>query len=181
MASRMLIKYTEEIVPKLKEKYGIKNDMELPAIDKVVINMGLGRAIHDNKILDSAVEDLTTITGQKPSIRKARIAVSNFKLRQGMPIGAKVTLRRERMYEFLDRFLNVTLPRIRDFNGVSRKSFDKQGNYSIGISDHSIFPEIDPGRLTYTHGMDITIVFNKGPKERTMELLTLLGMPFSKK
>ncbi len=181
MVPRLQKRYKEEIVPKMKEKFGIKNSLAVPYITKVVINMGVGEAIQDIKVLDSAMENLTTITGQKPVIRRARIAVSNFKLRIGMPVGCKVTLRRERMYEFLDRLMNVALPRIRDFNGVSRKSFDKQGNYSLGITDQTIFPEVDAGRIQYTHGMDITIVFNKGPKEQTFEVLSLLGMPFTKK
>ncbi len=181
MIPRLQKRYKEEIIPKMKEKFGIKNSFAVPRITKVVINMGVGEAIQDIKVLDSAMENLATITGQKPVIRRARIAVSNFKLRIGMPVGCKVTLRRERMYEFLDRLMNVALPRIRDFNGVSRKSFDKQGNYSLGITDQTIFPEVDAGRIQYTHGMDITIVFNKGPKEQTFEVLSLLGMPFTKK
>ena len=164
----------------MQEKFGIKNAMAVPRLHKIVINMGVGKAIGDMKILDSAVKDLSIITGQKPIVTRARVAISNFKLREGLPIGCKVTLRRARMYEFLDRFVNVALPRIRDFNGVSRKSFDVQGNYTMGIDEQSIFPEIDTGKLLHTQGMDITFVFNKGPKEHTMELLTLLGMPFRK-
>jgi len=133
------------------------------------------------KLMDSAVKDLTTISGQKPSIRRSRIAVSNFKLRENLPIGCKVTLRRSKMYEFLDRLVNTTLPRIKDFNGISRKSFDNQGNFSLGIEDQSIFPEIDTGRLSHTQGMDITFVFKNGSKERSLEVLSLLGMPFRKK
>lgn len=172
--------YKEQCLPKMKEKFGVKNDMALPQLTKIVVNMGVGRSIGDQKILESAVEDLTTITGQKPLITRAKKAISNFKLREGLPIGCKVTLRRKKMYEFLDRLVNVTLPRIRDFNGVSRKSFDKQGNYSLGIEDHAIFPEIDTGRIAHTHGMDITFVFNTGTKEQTEELLSLFGMPFTK-
>lgn len=174
-------KYVDELVPALKEKFNIKNAYDVPRLEKIVINMGVGQAISDMKILDKAVEVMTTIAGQKPVVTRARIAVSNFKLREDMPIGCKVTLRKARMYEFMDRLVNVSLPRIRDFNGVSNKSFDKQGNYSLGLSDQSIFPEIDPGRITQTQGMDITFVFNKGPKERTHEVLRLLGMPFSKR
>jgi len=173
-------KYKEEVIPKMQESFGIKNKMAVPEIKKIVINMGVGKAISDMKLLDSAVEDLTTITGQKPLITRSRIAVSNFKLREDMPIGAKVTLRRAKMYEFMDRFINIALPRIRDFNGVSQRSFDKQGNYSIGIEEQAIFPEIDTGRLQNVQGMDITFVFSKGPKEQTMELLKLLGVPFRK-
>ena len=181
MIPRLQKTYKEEIIPKMQEKFGIKNSLAVPYITKVVVNMGVGEAIQDIKVLDSAVDNMTTITGQKPVVRRAKIAVSNFKLRIGMPVGCKVTLRKERMYEFLDRLMNVALPRIRDFNGVSRKSFDNQGNYSLGITDQTIFPEVDAGRIQYTHGMDITIVFNKGPKEQTFEVLSLLGMPFSKK
>ena len=181
MAPRLQKKYEEEVIPKIQEKFGVKNRMAVPRLNKIVVNMGVGGAIGDMKLLDSAVVDLTTITGQKPIITKAKKAVSNFKLRGGMSIGCKVTLRRNRMYEFLDRLVNVTLPRIRDFNGVSLKSFDKQGNYSIGIDEQAIFPEIDPGKITYVQGMDISFVFNKGPKEQTQEVLSLLGMPFRKK
>ncbi len=181
MTSRLYEKYQDEIVPKMQETFSITNKMAVPHLNKIVVNMGVGRAIGDMKIFDSAVADLAAITGQKPVIARARKAVSNFKLRIGMPIGCKVTLRRTKMYEFLDRLVNVTLPRIRDFNGVSRKSFDKQGNYSIGLEEQAIFPEIDPGRITYVHGMDITFVFNRGPKDQTFELLSLFGMPFRKK
>jgi large subunit ribosomal protein L5 len=130
--------------------------------------------------MDFAMQDLATITGQKPMTRRSKKAISNFKLRAGLPIGCKVTLRGYKMYEFLDRFINICLPRIRDFNGVSRKSFDAQGNYSLGIADHAIFPEIESGRIQRTQGMDVTLVFNKGPQEQTFEVLRLLGMPFSK-
>jgi len=174
-------KYIDEVVPKMQEKFGIKNRMAVPHLNKIVLNMGVGRAIGDMKLLDSAVADLTTISGQKPIVTKSKKAISNFKLREGLPIGCKVTLRKGKMYEFLDRLVNVTLPRIRDFNGVSLKSFDKQGNYSIGLEEQSIFPEIDPGRIAHVQGLDITFVFNRGPKDQTLELLSLLGMPFRKK
>ena len=174
-------KYREECIPKMKEKFGVKSPMAIPCLEKIVINMGVGDAIADVKILDSAMKDLATITGQKPLIRRSREAISNFKLKENAPIGCKVTLRGSRMYEFMDRLTNVAIPRIRDFNGISRKSFDKQGNYTFGITDQSIFPEIDTGRIAHTQGMDITFVFNKGPQTQTLELLTLLGMPFTKK
>jgi large subunit ribosomal protein L5 len=177
---RLKEKYINEVVPKVKEKFKIDNTLAVPQIQKIVINMGVGKAIADMKILDSAVKDLESITGQKAIITRAKKAISNFKLRQNMPIGCKVTLRRLKMYEFLDRIINVCLPRIRDFNGVSRKSFDNQGNYTLGLTDQAIFPEIDIGRITNSQGMDVTIVFNKGPKELTYEILTLLGMPFTK-
>ena len=181
MAARLEEKYKEEVINAVQEKFSIKNKMAVPKITKVVVNMGVGDAIGDMKILDSAVADLTQITGQKPVITRAKKAISNFKLREGLPIGCKVTLRRARMYEFLDRLISITLPRIRDFNGVSNKAFDKQGNYTLGLSDQSIFPEIDAGRIQHTQGMDITVVFDKGPKEQTEEILSLLGMPFRKK
>jgi len=177
---RLLAKYKDEIVPQVQEKFGVKNAMAIPRLDKIAINMGVGDAIQDIKLLENAMQDLSTITGQKPMMRRARKAISNFKLRIGMPVGCKVTLRRDKMYEFMDRLVNVCLPRIRDFNGVSMKSFDKQGNYSLGITDHSIFPEIETGRVQRTQGMDITFVFNSGPKEYTCEVLRLFGMPFSR-
>lgn len=180
MEPRIQIKYREEVIPKIMEKFGLVNNMSVPRMKKIVINMGVGQAITDIKILDSAVQDLTTISGQKPIIIKAKIAVSNFKLRKGMPIACKVTLRRAKMFEFFDRLVNSSLSRIRDFNGVSSKAFDKQGNYTLGISDQSIFPEIDTGKMSHTQGMDISFVFDNGPKEQTFEILSLLGMPFSK-
>jgi large subunit ribosomal protein L5 len=178
---RLQKKYKEEIVPQLKEKFKLKNTMALPRLEKIVVSMGVGKAMTDIKILDSAVKDLETITGQKPITTRAREAISNFKLRENAPIGCKVTLRRTRMFEFLDRLVNTTLPRIRDFNGVSRKGFDVQGNYSLGLNEQSIFPEIDSGRIVHTQGMNISFVFAKSSKEKTLELLTLLGMPFTKK
>lgn len=178
MLPRLQEKYRTEFIPEMQKKFGIKNSMAVPRLEKVVINMGVGEAIHDIKVMETAMDELSAITGQKPLLRRARIAISNFKLRQGMPVGCKVTLRRARMYEFLDRFINICLPRIRDFNGISRKSFDRFGNYSLGISDQAIFPEIDSGNIRRAQGMDITFVFNKKPKEQTMELLSLLGMPF---
>lgn len=178
--ARLFEEYKTKHIKAMQEKFGIKNKMDVPHLDKIVINMGVGAAIGDMKILDSAVADLMRITGQKPIITRSKKAISNFKLRIDMPIGCKVTLRRNTMYEFMDRLINFCLPRIRDFNGVSRKAFDKQGNYSLGISDQSIFPEIDTGRLQHQQGMDITFVFNKGPKEYTIELLGLFGMPFTK-
>ena len=181
MVANLQKKYSEEVIPKIQEKFNIKNRMAVPILKKIVVNMGVGLAIGDQKILESAVADLTTITGQKPVVTKAKKAISNFKLREGLPIGCKVTLRRAKMYEFLDRLLNATLPRIRDFNGVSKKSFDRQGNYSIGLEEQAIFPEIDSGNIAHNHGMDITFVFNKGPQEHTYEVLSLLGMPFKKK
>lgn len=181
MQPRLLEKYRKELVKEIQSKFELSNPMAVPRLEKIVVNMGVGEAINDMKIMESAMKDLATITGQKPVMRRARKSVSNFKLRQGMPVGCKVTLRKQIMYEFVDKLINVCLPRIRDFNGVSEKSFDKQGNYSLGITDFVIFPEIDSGKLQRTQGMDITFVFNKGPKEHTFELLRLLGMPFVKK
>lgn len=178
--ARLRDDYNNKFAKAIKDQFEIKNIMDVPKLTKIVINMGVGDAISDMKILDSAVEDMTQIAGQKPIITRSKLAISNFKLREGMPIGCKVTLRGNTMYEFMDRLINICLPRIRDFNGVSRKAFDKQGNYTLGISDQSIFPEIDTGKIKYQQGMDITFVFNKGPKECTTELLSLFGMPFTK-
>ena len=180
MVPRLLVKYKEEIIPQMKEAFGVPNQLAIPRLDKIVLNMGVGEAINDIKILEAAMQDLGKIAGQKPIIRRSKKAISNFKLRAGMPVGCKVTLRGHKMYEFLDRFVNICLPRIRDFNGVSTKSFDREGNYSMGIADQAIFPEIDVGRITRSQGMDICFVFNRGPQEQTMELLRLFGMPFSK-
>jgi len=180
-APRLLEKYRKEVIPEMQEKFKITNPMAVPHLAKIVINMGVGEAIGDVKLLDRAAENLATITGQKPTIRRSKKAISNFKLRENLPIGAKVTLRRARMYEFLDRLVNVSLPRIRDFNGTSRKAFDKGGNYTLGITDQGIFPEIDPGVRDFRiQGMDISFVFENGDKEKNFEVLRLLGMPFSK-
>ena len=179
MNPRLLEKYKNEVVPKMQEKFGIKNSLAVPRLEKIVVNMGVGEAINDQKIMDKAAEDLAVITGQRPTIRRAKVAISNFKLREGIAIGCKVTLRRVRMYEFLDRLVNITLPRIRDFNGVSRKSFDREGNYTLGLKEQAIFPEIEAGRIQHTQGMDVTFVFKGGNKEQTFELLRLLGMPFA--
>ena len=154
--------------------------MAVPRLDKIVVNMGVGEATGDMKFMEEAVADLTLITGQKPLICHSKVAISNFKLRENLAIGCKVTLRRDRMYEFLDRLVNIALPRIRDFGGVPKKSFDGQGNYTLGIKDQAIFPEVEMDKMQHSQGMDITFVFNHGPQELTMEVLQLLGMPFSK-
>ena len=181
MIPRLLEKFRGQVIPEMQKKFGIDNPMAVPHIDKIVVNMGVGEAISDVKILDRAAQDLATITGQKPTVRRSKKAISNFKLRENLPIGCKVTLRRVRMYEFLDRLVNVSLPRIRDFNGTSRKAFDREGNYTLGISDQGIFPEIDAGARDHRiQGMDITFVIRGGDKEKNLELLRLLGMPFSK-
>ena len=179
--ARLKEKYFKEIVPKLKEQFGYKTIMRVPRISKIVINMGVGQAVQDPKILEEAVKDLETITGQKASIRIAKKAISNFKLREGMKIGAKVTLRRERMYEFLDRFLTIALPRVRDFRGVSDKSFDGRGNYTLGIKEQIIFPEINTDKVTRVLGMDITFVTTAKSDKEAYELLSAFGMPFRKK
>lgn len=178
--ARLLKRYRDEIIPEMQETFGIKNALSVPRLEKIVINMGVGEAIQDIKLLETAMHDLSTISGQKPIIRRSRKAISNFKLREGMPVGCKVTLRQGKMYEFMDRLVNFCLPRIRDFSGVSRRSFDQQGNYTLGIDDQSIFPEIDTGNIQRSQGMDVTFVFNHGPQEQTYELLRLLGMPFAK-
>ncbi len=179
--ARLKVKYYKEIVPKLKEQLGYKNVMQVPRLEKIVINMGVGEAIQDPKILEEAMRDLETITGQKPSVRTAKKSISNFKLREGMKIGAKVTLRRERMYEFLDRLITIALPRVRDFRGVSDKSFDGRGNYTLGIKEQIIFPEINVDKVNRILGMDITIVTTAKTDKEAYELLSAFGMPFRKK
>lgn len=181
VAARLLEKYRKEVIPQIQKQFNIKNPMAVSRLSKIVVNMGVGEAIGDAKLLDRAAGDLAAITGQKPTIRRSKKAISNFKLRENLPIGCKVTLRRCRMYEFFDRLVNVSLPRIRDFNGTSRKSFDHRGHYSLGISDQSIFPEIDAGARDHRmQGMDISFIFEGGNKEQNFELLRLLGMPFAK-
>jgi large subunit ribosomal protein L5 len=177
--SRLRDKYEKEAIPKLKEKMGITNAMRVPRLKKVVVNMGFGADDKDN--VKPHAEELARVTGQKPVIMKAKKSISNFKLREGMNIGAKVTLRGERMYEFLDRFINAALPRIRDFRGLSPNSFDGRGNYTIGVKEQTILPEIDPNNVTATQGMDITIVTTARDDKEACELLKLLGMPFAGK
>lgn len=180
-APRLLEKYRKEIVPQMMAKFGFKNALAVPSLSKIVINMGVGEAIADVKILDRAAEELGLITGQKPIIRRAKKAISNFKIKDGQPIGAKVTLRKDMMYEFIDRLINVAMPRIRDFRGVPVNSFDKGGNYTLGLSEQSIFPEIDYDKITRAQGMDIVIVIkNSKTSEQSRELLKLFGMPFFK-
>ncbi len=178
---RLKKKYTEEVIPALKEKYSYKSVMQVPKVTKVVINQGLGIAVGDKKIVDNSIDELTRITGQKAVPTKSKKAISNFKLRENMPIGCKVTLRGERMYEFLDRLLSVSLPRVRDFKGVNDKSFDGRGNYTLGITEHIIFPEIDIDKIARITGMDITIVTTAENDAEAHSLLQLLGFPFSKK
>lgn len=179
MATRLQEKYTSEVCKGLMEKFNYKNVNELPKLEKVVINIGCGDAATNSKAIDSAVEDLTVISGQKPLITKAKKSIAAFKLREGMPIGVKVTLRGSRMYEFLDKFMNIALPRVRDFRGVNPQSFDGRGNYSIGLKEQLIFPEIDYDKVDKVRGMDVIIVTTAKSDEEGRELLRLLGMPFS--
>ncbi|NQU41068.1 MAG: 50S ribosomal protein L5 [Lentisphaerae bacterium] len=172
-------RYNTEALPALKETLGMANSMQLPRLSKVVVNMGLG--IVDKDALKSRAEELAAITGQRPVMTRARLSISNFKLREGMTIGAKVTLRGKRMFEFVDRLMNVALPRIRDFRGVPADAFDGKGNYTLGLKDQMIFPEIDPDKVSATQGMNITIVTTTDSNQEAFELLKLLGMPFATK
>jgi large subunit ribosomal protein L5 len=172
--------YLDEVVPKLKKEFGIENQMAVPKIEKVSLNMGMGEAISNIKILDDAVEELAALAGQRPTVTRAQKSIAAFKLREGMPIGARVTLRGERMWEFLDRLISVALPRVRDFRGVPTKSFDGRGNYTMGIRDHLIFQEVDYNKVERAKGMNITIVTTAGNDERAQVLLRELGMPFQR-
>ena len=178
--TRLEKKYKEEVVLKMMKKFGYKNKFQIPRLKKIVLNTCLKEAVENKKILDVACLELEAITGQKPVVTKAKKSIAGFKLREGMPIGAKVTLRRDRMYEFLDRLLNITLPRIRDFRGVSPKSFDVKGNYTLGVKEQIIFPEIDVDKTDKIHGLDITIVNSARTSDEGRELLRLLGMPFAR-
>lgn len=178
MAARLKERYQKEIAPALAKEFDIKNKMAIPKIEKVVINSGMGEAISNSKLLDAAVDELKTISGQKPVVTKAKKSIANFKLRQGMPIGAMVTLRGDRMYEFLDRLISIALPRVRDFRGVSAKSFDGRGNYTLGIREQLIFPEIDFNKVDKTRGMNISIVTTAKTDEEARALLKAIGMPF---
>ncbi len=172
--------YKETVVPQLKEKFGYKNVMQIPKIEKVVINVGAGEAKDNSKVITSIVEDLTAITGQKPVVCTARKSVANFKIREGMKIGAKVTLRSDRMYEFLDRLFNLALPQVRDFRGINPKSFDGRGNYNMGIKEQLIFPEIEYDKIDKIRGMDISISTTAMSDDEARELLRLMGAPFAK-
>ena len=171
--------YKDQVAPALMQKFGYKSTMQIPKLDKIVINIGMGDARENPKAIESAVNDLSLITGQKPVVTKARKSVANFKLREGMNIGCKVTLRGEKMYEFLDRFFNVALPRVRDFRGISANSFDGRGNYSVGIKEQLIFPEIDYDKIDKIRGMDIIMVTTAKTDEEARELLKLMGAPFT--
>ncbi len=178
---RLFTKYKDEIVSKMQKEFEYGNIMEVPKLEKIVVNIGVGGAVQDPKLLEEAQETLAIITGQKPTIRTARKSISNFKLREGMKIGAKVTLRGARMYEFLDRFISTALPRVRDFRGVSDKSFDGRGNYTLGIKEHTIFPEINIDKVNRILGMDITFVTTAKTDKEAYELLKAFGVPFKKK
>ena len=180
MTPRLLEKYRNEIIPELMQKFQIKNKYAAPCLEKIVVNMGIGEGIQDIKILEKSMEELGLICGQKPIIRRAKKAIANFKIREGQAIGCKVTLRRAMMYEFMDRLLNIALPRIRDFRGVSPDAFDQAGNYTLGLAEQNMFMEIEYDKVTRPQGMDITFVIkNARPVERSRELLRLFGMPFS--
>ena len=175
---RLKDKYRSDVVKAMMQKFGYKNVMQVPWLEKVVVNMGVGEAIQNSKIIDAAVNDMMTITGQRPVVTKAKKSIAAFKLRQGMTIGCKVTLRGSRMYEFVDRLFSIALPRVRDFRGVSPKSFDGRGNYSMGVKEQLIFPEIDYDKIDKVRGMDIIFVTTAGSDEEARELLRLMGMPF---
>jgi large subunit ribosomal protein L5 len=178
MKPRLQVHYEERAVPKLMEEFGYANRYQVPRIEKVVVNVGLGEAPKNAKLLDSVVEEVGLITGQRPVVTRARKSISNFQLREGMPIGVKVTMRRERMYEFLDRLINVAIPRIRDFRGVPSRSFDGRGNFTLGVREQMIFPEIDYDRIEKIHGMDIVIVTTAERDDEALALLREMGMPF---
>ena len=178
--NRLRQKYENEIKNSMIEKFGYKSVMEIPKVDKIVINMGVGEAVSNSKLLDEAVAELTLITGQKPIVTRAKKSIAGFRLREGMPIGCKVTLRGARMYDFLDKLVSISLPRVRDFRGVSKNSFDGRGNYTLGVKEQLIFPEIDFDKVNKVRGMDIVVVTTANTDEEARELLKQLGMPFQK-
>jgi large subunit ribosomal protein L5 len=180
MAARLRERFTKEVAPALQKELGIDNGMAIPRLEKIVLNMGLGEAVANPKVLDGAVEELSSIAGQKAVVTKAKKSIATYKLRTGMPIGARVTLRGDRMYEFLDRLINIALPRVRDFRGVSTKAFDGRGNYTLGVRDHFIFPEIDYAKTDKSKGLNVTIVTTAGRDDRARALLKQLGMPFGR-
>lgn len=181
MIPRLKTKYEKEVIPLLMKKFDYKNKMQVPKLVKIVINMGVGDSLANIKLLDAAVADMTAITGQKPAVRRAKKSIANFKLRAGVPVGCAVTLRGARMYELYDRFVNVAVPRIRDFRGLSPKSFDGRGNYTIGLTEQIIFPEINYDKVEKIRGMDLTIVTSARTNEEAFELLKLMNMPFRQK
>jgi len=178
--NRLKEKYQKEITPALMSKFNYTSVMQTPKLEKIVVNMGVGEAVQNSKALDSAVEELATLSGQKPIVTKAKKSIAGFRLREGMPIGCKVTLRGERMYEFLDKLISISLPRVRDFRGISKKSFDGRGNYTLGVKEQLIFPEIDYDKVSKVRGMDIVIVTTANTDEEARELLGQFGMPFQK-
>lgn len=178
--NRLYEKYTNEVIPQMMKDFEYKSIMEVPKVEKVIVNIGVGDAIQNAKLMDEAVEELTAITGQAPVITKAKKSIANFKLREGMPIGCKVTLRKEKMYDFLDKLFNVSLPRVRDFRGVSDASFDGRGNYTLGVKEQIIFPEIDFDKVNRSRGMDVVIVTTAKTNEESKALLEAMGMPFKK-
>jgi large subunit ribosomal protein L5 len=180
MASRLKTRYKEEIMPALQKEFNYSNPMQVPAVNKVVVNIGMGEAIQNAKAMDAAVSDLATITGQRPVITRAKRSVATFKLREGMQIGCMVTLRGDRMYQFLDKLMNVALPRLRDFQGVSPDAFDGRGNYTLGLREQLVFPEIDYDKVDKVRGMEVSIVTTARTDEEGRRLLTLMGMPFKK-
>jgi large subunit ribosomal protein L5 len=180
MAPRLKKLYSDEVVPKLSSEFGIDNPMAVPRIEKVVLNMGMGEATQNSKLIDSAVEELTAIAGQKAVVTRARKSIASFKLREGMPIGTMVTLRKDRMWEFLDRLITTAIPRVRDFRGVSRRAFDGRGNYTLGVRDHLIFLEIDYSKVDKSKGLNVTIVTTAENDEQARFLLSGIGMPFMK-
>jgi len=176
--ARMKDRYREEVAPALKERFEIQNPMSIPKVEKIVVNMGIGEAVANSRALDGAMEDLARITGQKAQVRRARKSIAGFKIREEMPVGAKVTLRGERMWEFLDRLISIALPRVRDFRGISPRSFDGRGNFALGLREQTIFPEISYDSIDATRGMDVAVVTTAETDEEARELLRLLGMPF---
>lgn len=178
---RLWRKYVDEVRPALKERLGIENDLAVPRLEKIVVNMGVGRAKENKAVLDAVMQDLATITGQKPKVTRAKASVSGFKIREGMPIGCMVTLRGRRMYEFLDRLVSLAIPRIKDFRGLSRKSFDGRGNYSLGLTEQTVFPEIRVDQVQFMQGMDVTICTTSRDDGGAEALLELLGMPFRRR
>jgi large subunit ribosomal protein L5 len=176
--ARLKDRYREEIAPALKDRFEIQNPMRIPKLEKIVINMGVGEAAQDSRRLDGAMEDLARITGQRPQLRRARKSIAGFKIRDGMPVGARVTLRGERMWEFLDRLITIALPRVRDFRGISPRSFDGRGNFALGLREQTIFPEISYDSIDTTRGLDVAVVTTAETDEEARELLRMLGMPF---
>jgi large subunit ribosomal protein L5 len=176
--ARLKDRYQEEIAPALKEQFGIQNPMRIPKLEKIVVNMGVGEAAQNSRAIDGALEDLAKITGQKPQLRRARKSIAGFKIREGMPVGARVTLRGERMWEFLDRLITIALPRVRDFRGISPRSFDGRGNFALGLREQTIFPEVSYDSIDTTRGLDVAVVTTAETDEEARELLRMLGMPF---